>query len=71
MNITRRRVLHSNPIWGRLKERSGSKQHESIDAYFAEQSPPPLAAWAGFVYVAFVVDTSSRRINGWSASATA
>jgi putative transposase len=28
----------------------------------------PIAAWAGVVYVAFVVDTFSRRIVGWSAS---
>lgn len=27
-----------------------------------------VAAWAGVVYVAFVVDTFSRRIVGWSAS---
>lgn len=27
-----------------------------------------IAAWAGIVYVAFVVDTFSRRIVGWSAS---
>jgi putative transposase len=27
-----------------------------------------VAAWAGIVYVAFVVDTFSRRIVGWSAS---
>jgi putative transposase len=27
-----------------------------------------VAAWAGTVYVAFVVDTFSRRIVGWSAA---
>jgi putative transposase len=27
-----------------------------------------VAAWGGVVYVAFVVDTFSRRIVGWSAS---
>ncbi|MFD3621261.1 IS3 family transposase [Streptomyces sp. NPDC058676] len=27
-----------------------------------------VAAWAGVVYVAFIVDTFSRRIVGWSAS---
>jgi transposase InsO family protein len=30
----------------------------------------PIAAWAGTVYVAFVVDTFSRRIVGWSAATT-
>lgn len=29
-----------------------------------------VAAWAGVVYVAFVVDTFSRRIVGWSAATT-
>ncbi len=29
-----------------------------------------VAAWAGTVYVAFVVDTFSRRIVGWSAATT-
>ncbi|MFI2207290.1 DDE-type integrase/transposase/recombinase [Streptomyces sp. NPDC020192] len=29
-----------------------------------------VAAWAGTVYVAFVVDTFSRRIVGWSAALT-
>ncbi|QOV43883.1 IS3 family transposase [Streptomyces chromofuscus] len=29
-----------------------------------------VAAWSGVVYVAFVVDTFSRRIVGWSASAS-
>ncbi len=27
--------------------------------------------WAGFVYVAFVIDTYARRIVGWRASRTA
>ena len=29
-----------------------------------------VAAWAEVVYVAFVVDTFSRRLVGWSASMT-
>ncbi|WP_443044115.1 DDE-type integrase/transposase/recombinase [Streptomyces sp. NBC_00322] len=29
-----------------------------------------IATWAGVVYVAFVVDTFSRRIVGWSAATT-
>ncbi|MBT2381525.1 DDE-type integrase/transposase/recombinase, partial [Streptomyces sp. ISL-111] len=29
-----------------------------------------VATWAGVVYVAFVVDTFSRRIVGWSAATT-
>jgi len=30
-----------------------------------------VATWAGFVYVAFVIDTYARRIVGWRASGTA
>ena len=30
-----------------------------------------VATWAGFVYVAFVIDTYARRIVGWRASRTA
>ena len=32
---------------------------------------PYVATWAGFVYVAFVIDTFARRIVGWRASRTA
>src|SRR3546814_10048350 len=30
-----------------------------------------VATWAGFVYVAFVIDAYARRIVGWQASRTA
>ncbi len=30
-----------------------------------------VAAWSGFVYVAFVIDVYARRIVGWRASRTA
>jgi transposase InsO family protein len=30
-----------------------------------------VATWAGFVYVAFVIDTYARRIVGWRAGRTA
>lgn len=30
-----------------------------------------VATWAGFVYVAFVIDTYARRIVGWLVSRTA
>jgi putative transposase len=31
----------------------------------------PFATWAGFVYVAFVIDAYARRIVGWRTSRTA
>ena len=33
--------------------------------------PTPLHTWAGFVYVAFVIDAYARRIVGWKVSASA
>lgn len=30
-----------------------------------------VATWKGFVYVAFVIDASSRRISGWRVSTSA
>ena len=30
-----------------------------------------MATWAGFVYVAFVIDAYARRIAGWRVSRTA
>src|SRR3954452_7702427 len=32
---------------------------------------PYVATWAGFVYVAFVIDAYARRIVGWRVSRTA
>jgi len=32
---------------------------------------PYVTTWAGFVYVAFVIDTFARRIVAWRASRTA
>ena len=57
---------------GALSARQGQRQF---------QAPRPnalwvsdftyVATWAGFVYVAFVIDTFARRIVGWRASRTA
>jgi putative transposase len=33
-------------------------------------SPSCVPTWAGFVYVAFVIDAFSRRILGWRAATT-
>jgi putative transposase len=38
---------------------------------FLRPTHPYVATWAGFVYVAFVIDAYARRIVGWRASRTA
>lgn len=37
----------------------------------ADALPTPLHTWAGFVYVAFVIDAYARRIVGWKVSTSA
>ncbi|MEN6525393.1 MAG: IS3 family transposase, partial [Candidatus Polarisedimenticolia bacterium] len=52
------------------------KTHDLVDRDFAASRPNQLwvadftyvATWAGFVYVAFVVDAFARRIVGWRVS---
>jgi putative transposase len=44
---------------------------EGPKAQFLRPTHPYVATWAGFVYVAFVVDTFARRIVGWRVSRTA
>ncbi|MEU2778609.1 DDE-type integrase/transposase/recombinase [Streptomyces sp. NPDC007162] len=62
------------------RERSGdsstARAPDPLDRDFVAPAPnrtwvadcTHVAAWSGVVYVAFVVDTYSRRIVGWSAS---
>ena len=52
---------------------------DKVNRQFAADRPNQLwvsdftyvATWSGFVYVAFVIDVSARRIVGWRASRTA
>jgi putative transposase len=57
---------------------AASRAPDLVDRDFVAQAPnrcwvadfTHIATWAGVVYVAFVVDTFSRRIVGWSAATT-
>jgi putative transposase len=61
-----------------VAEPSATRAPDLIDRDFVAPAPnrywvadfTHVAAWAGVVYVAFVVDTFSRRIVGWSAAMT-
>ncbi|WP_436969492.1 IS3 family transposase [Actinacidiphila glaucinigra] len=58
--------------------RRGPRKPDLIDRDFVAKAPnrcwvadfTHVATWAGVVYIAFVVDTFSRRIVGWAASAS-
>ena len=52
-----------NVLWGEPLCAIGSRTMASDFTY--------VATWAGFVYVAFVIDVYARRIVGWRASRTA
>src|SRR5437016_12351449 len=44
---------------------------ERPEVKFLRPTHPYVATWAGFVYVAFVIDAYARRIVGWRVSRTA
>ncbi|MDQ0836096.1 transposase InsO family protein [Streptomyces achromogenes] len=61
-----------------VQDRAAERAPDLIERDFVANAPnrtwvadfTHVAAWAGTVYVAFVVDTFSRRIVGWSAATT-
>ncbi|MFD7283621.1 IS3 family transposase [Streptomyces sp. NPDC059862] len=61
-----------------IPDQAAERAPDLIDRDFVATAPnrcwvadfTHVATWAGVVYVAFVVDTFSRRIVGWSASTT-
>ncbi len=61
-----------------VQDRAAERAPDLVDRDFVAKAPnrtwvadfTHVAAWAGTVYVAFVVDTFSRRIVGWSAATT-
>jgi transposase InsO family protein len=52
-------------------QRSCSPLSGRKSTYATVQNCEASSTWAGFVYVAFVIDTFARRIVGWRASRTA
>ena len=72
-------VIRGKPVRTTISDRSAPCPRDHVNRQFRAPAPNRLwvsdftyvATWAGFVYVAFVIDTYARRIVGWRASRTA
>ena len=72
-------VIRGRPVRTTISDRSAPCPLDRVNRQFHAPAPDMLwvsdftyvATWAGFVYVAFVIDTFARRIVGWRASRTA
>ena len=72
-------VIRGKPVKTTISDKAAPCPLDHVNRQF--QAPRPnvlwvsdftyVATWAGFVYVAFVIDTYARRIVGWRASRTA
>jgi transposase InsO family protein len=72
-------VIRGKPVRTTISDRSAPCPLDRVNRQFHAPAPDMLwvsdftyvTTWAGFVYVAFVIDTFARRIVGWRASRTA
>ena len=72
-------VIRGKPVRTTISDRSAPCPRDHVNRQFCAPAPNMLwvsdftcvATWAGFVYVAFVIDTFARWIVGWRASRTA
>jgi transposase InsO family protein len=72
-------VVRGKPVRTTVSDKSAPCPLDKVNRQFQAPRPNALwvsdftyvATWAGFVYVAFVIDTFARRIVGWRASRTA
>ena len=72
-------VIRGKPARTTISDHSAPCPRDHVNRQFRAPAPNRLwvsdftyvATWAGFVYVAFVIDTFARRIVGWRASRTA
>ena len=72
-------VIRDKPVRTTISDRSAPCPRDHVNRQFRAPAPDRLwvsdftyvATWAGFVYVAFVIDTYARRIVGWRVSRTA
>ncbi|GGI89652.1 transposase [Polymorphobacter multimanifer] len=72
-------VIRGKPVRTTVRDRSAPCPLDRVNRQFHAPAPDMLwvsdftyvPTWAGFVYVAFVIDTFARRIVGWRASRTA
>ena len=72
-------VIRGKPIKTTIGDRAAPCPLDHVNRQFHAQAPNMLwlsdftyvSTWAGFVYVAFVIDAYARRIVGWRVSRTA
>ncbi|MFK3891362.1 IS3 family transposase [Sphingomonas sp. NPDC079357] len=72
-------VIRGKPVRTTVSDRTALCPLDRVNRQFRAPAPNMLwvsdftyvATWAGFVYVAFVIDTYARRIVGWRASRSA
>ena len=72
-------VVRGKPVKTTVSDKAAPCPQDKVNRQFQAPRPNALwvsdftyvATWAGFVYVAFVIDTFARRIVGWRASRTA
>jgi transposase InsO family protein len=72
-------VIRGKPVRTTISDRAAPCPLDHVNRQFQAPRPNALwvsdftyvATWAGFVYVAFVIDTYARRIVGWRVSRTA
>lgn len=72
-------VIRGKPVKTTISDRAAPCPRDHVNRQFNAPRPNALwvsdftyvATWAGFVYVAFVIDTYARRIVGWRVSRTA
>ena len=72
-------VIRGKPARTTISDKTAPCPRDHVNRQFHAPAPNRLwvsdftyvATWAGFVYVAFVIDTFARRIVGWRASRTA
>ena len=72
-------VIRGKPVRTTLSDKAAPCPLDHVNRQFHAPAPNMLwvsdftyvSTWAGFVYVAFVIDTYARRIVGWRASRTA
>ena len=72
-------VIRGKPVRTTISDRAAPCPLDRVNRQFRAPAPNMLwvsdftyvATWAGFVYVAFVIDTYARRIVGWRASRSA
>ena len=78
-NMGLRGAIRGKPLRTTISDKAALCPLDHVNRQFHASAPDRLwladftyvATWAGFVYVAFVIDAYARRIVGWRASRTA